>query len=88
MTRADEVLEKLGVTRVWQEELYRHLHAHPELSSHETETAAQIARRIEGFGYDVHSIGGGVVGVLANGPGATVLMRADIDAMQGRRVRA
>lgn len=81
MTRASEVLDELDDTRVWQEELYTHLHAHPELSSHETATAAEIARRLEGFGYEVHFVGGGVVGVLANGPGPKVLMRADIDAM-------
>ena len=81
MSRAREVLGRLSATRGWREELYVHLHAHPELSSHEVETAAEIARRLEGFGYDVHRIGGGVVGVLTNGPGRTVLMRADIDAL-------
>ncbi|GIE47999.1 peptidase [Amorphoplanes nipponensis] len=68
-------------TRAWREELYRHLHAHPELSSHEVGTAAEIARRLEEFGYDVQHIGGGVVGVLTNGGGRTVLVRADIDAL-------
>lgn len=81
MTRAKEVLDRIAATRGWQEELYVHLHAHPELSSHEVETAAEIARRLEGFGYEVQRIGGGVVGVLSNGPGQTVLMRADIDAL-------
>ncbi len=81
MQLAKDVLERLEATRPWREELYRWLHAHPELSSHETETAAEIARRLEGFGYDVQSIGGGVVGVLANGAGPTVLVRADIDAL-------
>ncbi|GAA4287223.1 M20 family metallopeptidase [Georgenia daeguensis] len=75
------MLEGLAATTVWQEELYRHLHAHPELSSHEVETAAEIAARLEGFGYAVERIGGGVVGVLTNGGGPTVLVRADIDAL-------
>ena len=65
----------------WQEELYVQLHQNPELSMQEVETAAEIARRLESFGYAVHPIGGGVVGVLDNGPGPTVLFRADIDAL-------
>ena len=81
MSHAEEVLGRISATRGWREELYVHLHAHPELSSHEVETAAEIARRLEGFGYEVHRIGGGVVGILTNGAGRTVLMRADIDAL-------
>lgn len=81
MVLAMDVLGRLDATRTWREELYRWLHTHPELSSKETETAAEIARRLTGFGYDVQSIGGGVVGVLANGDGQTVLVRADIDAL-------
>ena len=81
MTHAQQVLKGLEATTTWQEELYKQLHAHPELSSHETQTAAEIARRLVGFGYDVQPVGGGVVGVLANGPGTTALMRADIDGL-------
>ncbi len=81
MTRAQEVLANLDVTTLWQEDLYKQFHAHPELSSQETATAAEIARRLGSLGYDVQSVGGGVVGVLTNGPGKTVLMRADIDAL-------
>ena len=48
----------------------------------EHRTAAAIEQRLTGFGYQVQRIGGtGVVGVLANGPGSTVLARADIDAL-------
>jgi len=47
----------------------------------ESETAAEISRRLQSYGYEVQQIGGGVVGVLANGAGATVLFRADMDAM-------
>lgn len=64
-----------------QEELYKHVHSHPELSFQETETVAEITRRLESYGYDVRAIGGGVVGTLANGDGPTVLFRADIDAL-------
>ena len=81
MSAATQILESLPEIRGWQEDLYRHLHAHPELSFEEVQTRAQIARRLESFGYEVQQIGGGVVGVLANGPGPSVLFRADIDAL-------
>lgn len=75
------VLDGLEAVTPWQEELYAHLHQNPELSMQETETAAEVSRRLESFGYDVQQIGGGVVGVLANGEGPTVLFRADMDAL-------
>jgi hippurate hydrolase len=81
MRRAQEVLEGLPATTVWQEELYKDLHAHPELSSQEARTSDEIVRRLEDLGYAVQRIGGGVVGVLANGDGPTVLARADMDAL-------
>lgn len=80
MTTAD-VLSGLAEATAWQEELYAHLHRNPELSMQETATAAELTRRLESFGYRVQQVGGGVVGVLENGPGPTVLFRADIDAL-------
>lgn len=64
-------------------ELYRHLHAHPELSFSEHETAALIAKRVRELGYEVTEGVGrtGVVALLRNGPGPTVLLRADMDAL-------
>ncbi len=64
-------------------EIYRDLHAQPELSAQETRTAALVAERLAGFGYEVTSgVGGtGVVGVLDNGPGPIALLRADMDAL-------
>ena len=81
MSHTRTLLAGLAATATWQEDLYKDLHAHPELSSQEVQTAAEIVQRLEGFGYAVQRIGGGVVGVLANGEGPTVLMRADIDAL-------
>lgn len=78
---AAPVLAGLDVANEWQEELYVHFHQKPELSMQEVETAAEITRRLESYGYDVSQIGGGVVGVLHNGEGPTVLFRADIDAL-------
>ncbi|MET9489481.1 amidohydrolase [Nocardia sp. NPDC006630] len=64
-------------------DFYRDLHAHPELSGVEFRTADQVARQATALGYQVTTeIGGtGVVAVLANGPGPTVLVRADFDAL-------
>ncbi len=77
------VLNGLGEIRQWQEDFYRHLHANPELSHHETATAAAVAARLRTDGFEVHDqIGGtGVVGVLRTGDGPTVLLRADMDAL-------
>jgi len=65
------------------EAIYRDLHANPELSMQEHRTAAIVAAWLGRFGYEVTSgVGGtGVVGVLRNGEGATVLLRADMDAL-------
>ncbi len=77
----EQVLDGIEDASGWQEELYQHLHRHPELSMQEVETAAEIERRLASYGYEVQRIGGGVVGVLENGDGPTVLYRADIDAL-------
>lgn len=81
MRNARTIVEDLRSVRAWQEDLYRELHEHPELSMHETATTAEISRRLCEFGYEVQQVGGGVVGVLRNGDGPTVLFRADIDAL-------
>jgi amidohydrolase len=63
--------------------LYRDLHAHPELAFAERRTASIAAERLHGLGYQVTAaVGGtGVVGLLENGDGPTVLLRADMDAL-------
>jgi amidohydrolase len=80
------VLAGLDSVRDWQEELYRDLHAHPELSHQERRTASRVAARLQETGCEVHDgVGGtGVVGVLRNGDGPTVLLRADMDALPVR----
>src|SRR4051794_15979779 len=80
------VLAGLGNSRPWQEALYRDLHQHPELSHREERTAGLVADRLRGAGFEVHEgIGGtGVVGVLRNGTGPVVLLRADMDALPVR----
>ncbi|MEJ2857794.1 MULTISPECIES: amidohydrolase [unclassified Saccharothrix] len=64
-------------------DLYRDLHQHPELAFTETRTAAAAARELRAAGFETtEGVGGtGVVGVLRNGEGPTVLLRADMDAL-------
>ena len=64
-------------------ELYRDLHANPELSFEEHETAARLAARMRALGFEVTEGVGrtGVVAVMENGAGPTVLIRADMDAL-------
>jgi len=64
-------------------DVYKHLHANPELSSMETETAAYLAKRMKKLGFDVtENFGGtGVVSVMKNGPGRTIMIRADMDGL-------
>lgn len=65
------------------EALYKDVHAHPELSMQETRTASLAAKYLRDNGYDVTTGIGktGVVGVLRNGDGPTVMLRADMDAL-------
>src|SRR3954465_4107378 len=65
------------------EELYRDIHQHPELSLQEHRTAGLAAERLQAGGLEVTTgVGGtGVVGLLANGDGPTVMLRADMDAL-------
>src|SRR3954465_14719245 len=80
------VLTGLDDVRPWVEELYRDVHQHPELSHQEQRTAGLVADRLRDAGFEVHErVGGtGVVGVLRNGDGPTVLLRADMDALPVR----
>ncbi|MGY2702568.1 amidohydrolase [Nocardioides sp. HB32] len=80
------VLDGLATVRGWQEDFYRDLHAHPELPHAERRTAGQVAGRMRDAGYEVHEqVGGtGVVGILRNGEGPVVLLRADMDALPVR----
>jgi len=64
-------------------EFYKDLHMHPELSFHEERTSKQLAGQLRALGIEVtENVGGfGVVGVLRNGNGPVVLVRADMDAL-------
>lgn len=65
------------------EALFKHFHANPELSFREFETAARLAEEFRALGYEVTEKVGqtGVVAVLTNGEGPTVMLRADMDGL-------
>ena len=83
VTRLGRVLAPLDGKLPDLEALYVDLHQHPELAFAETRTARELTRRLEATGYAVHTGLGrtGVLGVLRNGAGPTVMLRADIDAL-------
>jgi amidohydrolase len=64
-------------------DLYLDLHKNPELSLHETQTAAKLASRLRSAGYDVteHVGGTGIVALLKNGAGPTIMLRTELDAL-------
>ncbi|MCH8808112.1 MAG: hypothetical protein IH986_18760, partial [Planctomycetes bacterium] len=66
--------------------LYHHFHRHPELSLHEERTAARLAEELRAVGYTVTTgVGGhGVVALMKNGPGPTIMVRTDLDALPVR----
>ena len=63
--------------------IYKDIHKNPELSTHEARTAAIASTHLKDLGFKVtEDIGGhGTVGVIKNGSGSTVLLRADMDAL-------
>lgn len=65
------------------EALYLDLHRNPELGMNEHRTAAKLAERVRALGYEVTTgVGGtGVVAVMRNGPGPTVMLRTEMDAL-------
>jgi amidohydrolase len=62
---------------------YLDLHEHPELSGHETQTASKLASKLKNAGYDVSERVGntGIVAVLKNGAGPTIMLRTELDAL-------
>lgn len=64
-------------------DLYVELHQSPELSGHETQTAAKLSERLRSLGYEVTEHVGktGIVAILKNGTGPTVMLRTELDAL-------
>ncbi|GIX16600.1 MAG: peptidase [Rhodothalassiaceae bacterium] len=81
--RAQAPHAEIGEDYAHLEQLYRHLHSHPELSYQEAETAKRIAAELRALGFAVtEGVGGhGVVAIMENGDGPTVMLRTDLDAL-------
>ncbi|MCS3731530.1 M20 family metallopeptidase [Bradyrhizobium betae] len=82
-TSSDPALRNLDALLPDLADLYKDVHSHPELSMQETRTAGIAAKRLTAAGFEVTSGVGktGVVGLLRNGDGPTVMLRADMDAL-------
>jgi amidohydrolase len=82
-TASQVVLDSLASLIPDLEAFYKDLHAHPELSMQEVRTAGLAAERLRAAGYEVTTGVGktGVVGLLRNGDGPTIMLRADMDAL-------
>jgi amidohydrolase len=78
-----EILASLATLLPELEAFYKDIHAHPELSMQETRTAGIATNHLKALGFEVTSGVGktGVVGILHNGDGPTVMLRADMDAL-------
>ena len=81
--QVQNVLANLGTLLPDLESVYKDIHSHPELSMQENRTAGIAADRLRAAGYEVTAGIGktGVVGVLRNGDGPTIMLRADMDAL-------
>ncbi len=83
-----QVIDRVEAEFASLEQLYRELHAAPELSFHEEKSAARMAAEMRTLGWEVtEKVGGtGVVAVLKNGSGPTVLVRCDMDGLPVREM--
>ncbi|MEN9704597.1 MAG: hypothetical protein RLZZ393_476 [Pseudomonadota bacterium] len=83
---ASKLLAGLDAAYPAMDAMYRDIHQHPELSGQEVQTAAKLAAALRALGFEVtEKIGGhGIVGVLRNGPGPTVMVRTELDALPVR----
>jgi hippurate hydrolase len=81
--RAEDLKSAIDKDYPSLDSLYKSLHAHPELSTQEVETAKRLAKEARDAGFTVteHVGGTGIVAVMKNGPGPTVMIRTDMDAL-------
>ncbi|MDP4605455.1 MAG: amidohydrolase, partial [Erythrobacter sp.] len=81
--QADELRNAVAADMPELVALYQDLHANPELSFQEVETARKLAARARALGFEVTEGVGktGVVAVMKNGDGPTVMLRADMDGL-------
>ena len=83
---ARNILAKSGTLLPDLESVYKDIHSHPELSMQEKRTSGIAADYLRAAGYEVTTGVGktGVVGVLGNGDGPTIMLRADMDVLPVR----
>ena len=81
--KAESLSAAIDADYEYLDRLFRYLHANPELSLQETETSQRMAEEMESLGFDVTRKVGvtGVVGLLQNGAGPTLMIRADMDGL-------
>src|SRR6516162_1933820 len=84
--KAQKIRANVGALLPHLESVYKDIHSHPELSMQEKRTAGIAADWLRSAGYEVTTGVGktGVVGVLRNGDGPTIMLRADMDALPVR----
>jgi len=84
--KAQNILANLAPLVPDLESVYKDIHSHPELSMQENRTAGVAADRLRSAGYEVTTGIGktGVVGLLRNGDGPVIMLRADMDALPVR----
>jgi len=82
-TRTTPTLAEVDAIYPDIEALYFDLHRNPELGFQETQTAAKLAARMRALGFDVTTgVGGtGIVAVMKNAPGPTVMLRTELDGL-------
>jgi len=78
-----EVASRVNAMYPWLDKVYKDLHAHPEIAFQEVRTAGKLAAEMRALGFEVTEKVGktGVVAVLRNGKGPTVLVRTDMDGL-------
>jgi hippurate hydrolase len=81
--RAEQIRARIDAELPSLEKLYKQLHSHPEISYQEEQTALRLGKELKDLGFDVTpKVGGhGIVGVLRNGDGPTVMIRTDMDGL-------
>jgi hippurate hydrolase len=81
--RVQAIKQRIDAEYASLDALYKQLHAHPELAFQEEQTAARMTKELKDLGFEVTTkVGGtGVVGILKNGAGPTILVRTDMDAL-------
>src|SRR6201993_2608365 len=84
--KVQTIFANLGALIPDLESVYKDIHSHPELSMQENRTASIASERLQSAGYEVTAGVGktGIVGVLRNGEGPVIMLRADMDALPVR----